>query len=213
VDLRHPLAKTKSTDTRFCKRVFLPEEEAAFLSYRDPDALLWALWTGKEAAYKAAQKERMAVPAIPRLYKIVFEQESGSDREGTAHTHERRLLGTVHTPVGRMRLETLLTPDYVHTIALTDLEDRGNKAVWEVERLPVADALAPEDESSSVRKSLIGRLARYLLAPPEDIEIRRGPGRQGLGPPHVYFRRQSTAIDISLSHDGAFAAYAFLPSL
>lgn len=209
VDLSHPLAKAKSLDTRFRKRVFLPEEEIILQRDIQSDAMLWALWTGKEAGYKASQKIRGDIPAIPKLYRVQFDGTAEGVPD-SRHPGARLLLGTVTTPLGNMSLETLLTPDYVHSLAATFSTLAGQAIVWKVERMPFAENLSPADESFFIRAAAKRRLCRYLPGSrPGDFEIRRAKGHRGLGPPCVYFHKQASSIDISLSHDGAFAAYAF----
>lgn len=209
VDLLHPHAQGKSRNTRFRKRIFLPEEENLLLADRQPDAMLWALWTGKEAAYKAIQKDQLDIASIPLLYKVAFDR---TEEMGTADARlpgERRLLGTVSTPRGNIRLDTLITSSYVHSIASSFSPDSDTRIVWQVERMPCGDP-APEYESLYVRAAAIKSLVQCLPgSSPQDMEIRRDKGPHGLGPPSVYLRGQLTAIDISLSHEGAYAAYAF----
>jgi phosphopantetheinyl transferase (holo-ACP synthase) len=213
VDLLHPHAQGKSKNTRFRKRIFLPEEENLLLADRQPDAMLWALWTGKEAAYKAIQKDQLDISSIPLLYKVHFDRPEDRIEEMEPAVSllpgERRLLGTVATPRGNINLETLITSSYVHSIATSFSPASGTRIVWQVERMP-CDEPSPAYESSYVRAAAKRHLAQYLPgSSPQDIEIRREQGPRGLRPPFVYLRDQVTAIDISLSHEGAFAAYAF----
>lgn len=173
--------------------------------------MLWALWTGKEAGYKASQKIRGDIPAIPKLYKVQFDGTAECE-QASRHPGERLLLGTVTTPLGNMSLETLITPDYVHSIATSFFPLPGKTVVWKVERMRFSENLSPAYESFFIRAAAKRRLSQYLPdSRPRDFEIRRSKGHRGLGPPYVYFRKQATTIDISLSHDGAFAAYAFTP--
>jgi phosphopantetheinyl transferase (holo-ACP synthase) len=213
VDLLHPHAQGKSKNTRFRKRIFLPEEESLLLADSQPDAMLWALWAGKEAAYKAIQKDQLDIASLPLLYKVQFDRTEA--RTGTTEPAvallpgERRLLGTVATPRGNIYLETLITSSYVHSIATSFSPASDTKIVWQVERMP-CDNPSPAYESLYVRAAAQRHLAQYLPGiSPQDIEIRRAQGPRGSGPPLVYIRGQVTAIDISLSHEGAYAAYAF----
>lgn len=207
VDLLHPHAQGKGKNTRFRKRILLPEEESLILADRQPDALLWALWTGKEAAYKAIQKDQGDVASIPRLYHVQFHAtEIPTDAREPG---ERRLRGTVATPQGAIHLETVITASYVHSIATTGSLGSDARIVWQVERMPCVNPW-PAYESAYVRAAARRHLVRYLPgARPQDIEIRRAQGPHGLAPPVVYVRGQVTAIEISLSHEGAYAAYAF----
>jgi phosphopantetheinyl transferase (holo-ACP synthase) len=209
VDLLHPHAQGKSKNPRFRERIFLPEEESLLLADREPDAMLWALWTGKEAAFKAIQKDSPEVASIPRRYHVQFSRAEEREQANSLPSGERRLSGAVTTPRGVLHLETLITATYVHSIASSLPASPGITVVWEVERMPVADA-SPAYESLYVRAAAQRHLARYLVdMRPQDIEIRRVQGPRGLAPPCVYVRGRLTDIDISLSHEGAYGAYAF----
>lgn len=171
--------------------------------------MLWALWTGKEAAYKAIQKDQLDVTSIPRRYQVQFDRTEETELPASLLTGERRLRGTVATPRGNIKLETLITASYVHSLATSFAPSSGTRIVWQVERMPCDDP-SPAYESCYVRAAAKRHLAQYLPgSSPQDIDIRREQGPRGLGPPLVYLRDQVTAVDISLSHEGVFAAYAF----
>ncbi|MCG6534396.1 MAG: 4'-phosphopantetheinyl transferase superfamily protein [Syntrophales bacterium LBB04] len=213
MDLIQPNAKDKTRDTRFLKRVFLPDEEKFIQADCEPNAMLWALWTGKEAAYKSIQKDSSDIPSIPRLYKVTIDR---CRHEGPAlRPGERTFTGTVETPKGNLNLETLITPEYVHSIAVSSPPPLRKRVAWQIQRMPITEQSLPEFESLYVRHAVKRRLARYWQSGLSDIDIRRFQGPRGLGPPCVFFKGKHAAIDISLSHDGQFAAYAFtiLPSL
>ena len=208
VDLTQPHAMKKIRDTRFLKRVFLPDEARSVLTDMQPDAMLWAFWTGKEAAYKAVQKDNVAIPSIPRLYKVSITADTGT-KDTASSRSERLLQGTVETPAGRVRLKISITPAYVHSIATPFWSAPDAKIVSQVEHMALGRTLSPAYESSFVRNAAKRRLADCLKCRLKDIEIRRQPGPRGLGPPYVYLRNDLAATDISLSHDGDFAAFAF----
>jgi phosphopantetheinyl transferase (holo-ACP synthase) len=209
VDLTHPHVKGKSTDTSFRKRVFLPDEEMFLLADVQPDAMLWALWTGKEAAYKVVRKDYADIPSIPRRYRVRIEKECEVDKKCLLRPGKRFLYGTVETPQGNIYLETIIAPDYAHSIATSFFPTPGKKIVFQVKRMLKSKNASPAYESSYVRDAAKKSLSRYLQGGTDDIEIRRDKGPGGLGPPYVHFQKQAAPIDISLSHDGAFAAYAF----
>jgi len=209
VDLLHPHAQGKSRDPQFRKRIFLPEEENLLLADRQPDAMLWALWTGKEAAYKAIQKDQLDITSKPLLYKVAFDRAEVIEQAAEEFPRERRLFGTVATPRGSIHLDTLITSGYVHSIATSFAQVAGTKIVGQVERMPCDDP-SPAYESFYVRAAAKMQLASYFPgSDPQDLDIRRDLGPHGLRPPSIYLRGKLTAIDISLSHDGVYAAYAF----
>ena len=208
VDLMQPLAIRKTRDTRFLKRVFLPDEASYVLTDMQPDAMLWAFWSGKEAAYKAIQKDSTAIPSVPRLYKVSITADTGT-KDRSSSRNERLLQGTVETPAGEVRLKTSITSDYVHSVAIPLWAAPDAKIVSQVERMALGRTLSPAYESSLVRNAAKRHLSDCLRCRQKDIEIRRQRGPKGLGPPYVYLQNELAATDISLSHDGDFAAFAF----
>ncbi len=210
VDLTHPNAKGKSRDIRFLKRVFLPEEEDCLLADIQPDAMLWALWTGKEAAYKVRQKDYPDISSAPRRYRVDLARRDTSGRECILRPGTRAFAGTVATPRGIISLHTLIAPDYVHSVALSvPSSATADRVVMHAERMHLAEQSSPSYESSYVREIAIRQLARTVNSSIHDIAIRRNQEPRGLGAPYVYVQGRLASIDISLSHDGAFAAFAF----
>ena len=209
VDLRLPPAKRKSKDIRFLKRTFLPEEEQYILADIQPDAMLWAFWSGKEAAYKAIQKDCPDVPSIPRYYNITIEREKQEAGKSPVHQGERILFGTVETPQGNIPLEIRITSQFVHCIAASAPPIEGSGIVWQVRRMPRTTRLSAIYESLFVREAVTKHIYRHHQSSTRAIEIRRHKGPRGLGPPILYIQDEVAAIDVSLSHDGRFAAYVF----
>ena len=211
VDLSHPHAKGKSRDIRFLKRVFLPEEEGCILADARPDAMLWAFWTGKEAAYKTLQKDHPDISSAPRRYRVILDGRDARDRERRASCPQEGVFsGIVDTPRGTISLHTLMALDYVHSVALPfPYSATADRVFLHVEQLRPLEQPSALYESFYVRDAAIRQLAGYFSGSIQDIEIRRNRGLRGLGPPHVYFQGQHASIDISLSHDGVYAAYAF----
>jgi phosphopantetheinyl transferase (holo-ACP synthase) len=206
VDLTDPQNMGKSRDTRFINRVFGHSERELISTAENQDAFLWALWAGKEAAYKLVKKHEPSATSVPRLYKVSLDCAEGSvgvSSEGYA------LTGFVDTPYGRIEIKVLITSDYVHCIGTTSTLDKIDTVVWHVDRVSPDSHVSPDYESAFVRKALKLRLSIYCNESPENIEIRRVKGPYGLGPPFVCINGEPAAIDVSLSHDGLMAAYAF----
>lgn len=176
--------------------------------------MLWTLWTGKEAAYKVVRKGKPDVPSIPRFYNVSL-GEINSTLEDISSLNGKAFYGVVDTPAGTVSLYTVITNDYVHSIGVSFsfYDVLQGRVVSDVEKLFSPEPDASTDESLHVRNAAKGRLSRCFKINPDIIEIKRDGGIRGLEPPHVYFQGQPAPIDISLSHSGAFIAYAFsLPS-
>ena len=209
MDLTDPHNMGKSRDTRFIKRVFTPREQELISRADNQDAVLWALWAGKEAAYKLVKKYEPSATSVPRLYEVSLNcaEESVQLSPGSD-----TLTGFVDTPYGRIEIKVFITSDYVHCTGTASAPDEMDALVWHVVRISPDSQASPDYESAFVRKALKLHLSQSYDESPENIEIRRVESSYGLGPPFVSINGMPAAIDVSLSHDGLFAAYAFAAS-
>ncbi len=203
VDLKTPDAMGKSRDLRFVRRVLTPGEREMLTRRQHPDALLWAFWAAKEAAYKAVSKAVPDVSSAPRRYSVTIDPPEFA---GAAS-------GFVKTPHGNMRIRVFFHEDNVHCIASDDYSGDLSDIVYGWEEITTDGSPVSVRESQAVRKVAGVRLAAHLNCNPGDIRILRQTGPSGQGPPVVYLRDKREPVDISLSHDGRFVAYAFRAGL
>jgi phosphopantetheinyl transferase (holo-ACP synthase) len=206
VDLTDPQNMGKSRDTRFINRVFGPCEQDLISRAENQDAILWALWAGKETAYKLVKKHHPSANSIPRSYKVSLDCAEGSH---VFSCRSNDLSGFVDTPYGRIEIKVFITSDYVHCIGAMAGLDEMDCIVWDVDRIRPDLQASPAYQSAFVRKALRERLSIFCDESPDDIEIRREKTCHGLGPPFVCINGRQAAVDVSLSHDGCLAAYAF----
>jgi phosphopantetheinyl transferase (holo-ACP synthase) len=201
VDLREPENRGKSRDVRFISRVFTADEKALISRSSEPDTMLWTLWAGKETAYKVMGKSRPGLSSAPRSYHVVLEnQEAG--KTGSA---------VVETPGGDVHLRFCPGAGYVHVLG-TEHPDDLQKIEWGVETIDCEGEMkaCPGDSSRLVREALIRRLSGYPGFQAAQMDIRRSGGNSGNPePPVLFVNRKQSAVDVSLSHDGRFVAYAF----
>ena len=202
VDLTDPANIGKSGDCRFLQRVFTTPEQQQIAVAAEPDVLMWALWAGKETAYKIIRKSRPDVASTPRRYEVTLSPPG----PGGASS------GYVCTPLGPVAIRVSFAGDYLHCIGTTPLPDLLGQVIWQVERLYPAWNGTVQDPSIQVRHLLSLRLAELLRVSPIDIGIRRVEDNHGWGPPILLLKDKTAPYDLSLTHDGAFAAYALLPS-
>lgn len=196
VDLAAPGNPGKSGDDRFCDRVFTLEERALIAGARSPDALLWALWAAKEAAYKAASRRDPSACSIPHRYLVILEQ-------GNVTKDDTHLTGRVTTPRGELALRIELTAGWVHAFAAGS-EEVLDRIILHVEALDNA-----VDPSAFVRKGLIREIAHFLDCEPRELSVIDDPDCPAA--PGVLFRGSPLTKEVSLSHDGRFSAFAFDP--
>jgi phosphopantetheinyl transferase (holo-ACP synthase) len=209
VDLKESRNLGKSGDTRFLNRVFNDSERCLIGTATRPDAILWALWAAKEAAFKAVSKVHPAVSFQPRRYEVRMDDETTWGRVGDPGRETLELTGRVETPAGTIPIRVTLRDDYVLCIA-----GRNGPASeadhCQVETMDPLTAASPDGPSRYVRTSARQAIAACLGIIPEEISIHRFPAPGGLGPPVVFIQGRPAGIDISLSHDGRFAAWAFI---
>ncbi|MCK4534438.1 MAG: 4'-phosphopantetheinyl transferase superfamily protein, partial [Syntrophobacterales bacterium] len=196
VDLTDSRTKEKSRDMRFMNRVFTPDEQRNILKSSNPDIVLWSLWAAKETGYKAISKLHPAVSSAPRHYEVKLFSANGSLPE----------TGIVHTPCGPVSVCFFISSDHIHCIGTTPGKDTDS-IMWDVRKI-YQRQFSPDYESNLVRNMAGEKIARYLKEDSKAIEIIRPKGHRGLGPPVIYAGKKRSTIDISMSHDGLFVAYA-----
>jgi len=181
---------------RFMNRVFTSAEQLDILESSKPDIVLWSLWAAKETGYKAISKLHPTVSSAPGYYEVKLFSADGSLPE----------TGVVHTPCGQVSVCFFISSDHIHCIGTTPDKDTDS-IMWDVRKI-YRRRFSPDYESDLVRNMAGKKIARYLKKDSKAIEIIRPKGHRGLGPPVIYAGKKRTAIDISMSHDGPFVAYA-----
>jgi len=142
------------------------------------------------------------VCSIPRAYSVEWNNKE-----------ERPFrVGTVQTPAGTVFIRVFREGDAVHVIGTDSCPKNPEEVVGEVTSadFPEGGGVPSADRASFlVREILLLRLSEFLGQSPCDMEIRRLKECRGLGPPRVFIQGKPFPLDISMSHDGRFVAYAF----
>ena len=193
----------KSRDIRFINRVFTQGEKKQILNSVDQDVMLWSTWAGKESAYKVVSKSCPAVSSVPRAYEVSFDGDVTKLNRNCSGCYT--ISGVVETSHGSIPVRIFQTYDSIHCIATTGASEAIDSVIWGVQH--IGSGLV---ESVIVREAASKHLSLYLNWNPDEIEIRRLKGPRGLGPPIVYVKDRKAGVDISLSHEGEFVAYAFV---
>jgi phosphopantetheinyl transferase (holo-ACP synthase) len=202
VDLTDPGNIGKSGNNRFLQRVFTNTERECIVADAKPDVMLWALWAAKETAYKIASKTDLQAVFTPRLYRVVLSPDD----------HGPTRSGMVYTPQCPVVVRVFIAPDYLHCIGATQLPGILDHVHWDIGRLSPLEEGNDHDPSMAVRRLAGLHLATLLDAPTADIDIRRFQDIDRWGPPVPYREGQPAPFDLSLSHDGAFVAFAMISS-
>ncbi|MCF8094281.1 MAG: 4'-phosphopantetheinyl transferase superfamily protein [Desulfobacteraceae bacterium] len=203
VDLHAAETADKTGDIRFVRRVLTGAERRCFGRAESPDIYLWAVWAAKETAYKALVKANPDVASWPRHYDVVFEDD----------IFRAPCPAMVKTPLDPVRVLLFVNREYIHCIGGTPGVVCPDTIIRGVEKIDSGISFFtgsdPELESAAVRRAAVRSISEFMNLSAADIGIRRHRSIKGLGPPMVYIRTNAAEIDISLSHHGRFAAFAF----
>jgi phosphopantetheinyl transferase (holo-ACP synthase) len=192
----------KHLDTRFLNKVFTNTEQNIINAATNPNIILWAMWAGKEAAFKALKKIYPNLIFSPKKFQIDIYPDVDVRDEITCIgtiTHGKHILAGkwefnpnkhfVHCVAGFASTKQNLTVAY--TMSLT------NYHVF---------AINPNnhvEESAQTRSGAI----KYLISRGLNTKIKIV--RESSSPPQLFINNQLLKnIDLSLSHDQVYAAVA-----
>lgn len=182
VDLGDPAIASSHQRERFLARVLCQSEREALEGAPDAKAFVWARFAAKEAAFKVLSKDhRSAPPLAHRRFEVAADLSSVRHGEVTLD----------------LEVEVDQAFAFVHAVAWTGLE----RPRWRVERIAEG-----ADPSASVRRLLLAALGGGA-----DLEVVRAPvpgSWDGFGPPRVLRGGVPIEVDVSLSHDGRYVAWA-----
>lgn len=203
VDLHAAEAEGKSRDLRFIDKVLTDAERLGFGHAVFQDKYLWAVWAAKETAYKSVVKDNPGVASWPKRYEVVFDPCFSYPF----------CSATVNAPFASVGVILYINENYIHCIGSSSAGVCPDTLIRGVEKmnLKVCSSIGndPKLESKTARQAAVRRISEYLDLPSGEIEIRRNIKRSRSGPPVVYIRGNPSDIDLSLSHHGRFAAFAF----
>lgn len=206
VDLMIQRREQKSTDLRFLKKILTDTEIDEVRNSRDPEAALWSFWTGKEAAYKVMRKKNSAAAFVPRRFAVRYSISRNvfSDFQFPHSDYQDGEVVISDTDTVYIRLFTFST--CVHCLA-ADVPEAMNKIVSGIDRITNQ---GDDDLSDFVRQNLVRCLAANLNLPVRDMQIIRRKQGGEPGEPLLYIAGVASSIDLSISHDGCLAAYAYM---
>ncbi len=203
VDLAASGAAYRWKDERFLGKVFDGRERAAIRRATAQDVVLWSLWACKEAAYKVVRKLEPEAGFVPHWFPVTL-----SPTEGSPKIH-----GRVETPFGPIAVRVETGEGFVHGLARWGGPPGWERIVYRILRVvpserPASFPCAVPCPSMQLRSVLKEHLSERLGCGADRIEIVRRKGRSGLGPPMAYVAGERQDVDISMSHDGRFLAFA-----
>lgn len=229
VDLAAPRTADRHTDHRFVARVFTEPETEAILAAADPALALWEGWAAKEAAYKAISKALDSPPVFAhRRFEVSWADDgsSGMVRWEGWTVPVRRITevraGYVHVLAhladpragSRMRAASARRRHDDEGPAVVERLDRA-EAPWSGPLARLLETLTEPERASvhqlpsaAVRIGAREEVARFLDLSPGRVEIVCAPGPYGRRPPAVLVDGGPAKVDVSLSHDGQWIAWA-----
>ncbi|MCZ6727625.1 MAG: 4'-phosphopantetheinyl transferase superfamily protein [Acidobacteria bacterium] len=187
VDLGHPLCQPDAIHPRFDSRAFTTSELALLRASTRAHRMRWSLWAAKESAFKACRKLDPRVRFLPRDFAVHL---SGERAE------------VVHRS-GRFDVWLDQTDRWVHALASQTGDKPGSRVGGDPSALPDA---AEETSSERVRKLARSALGALLNIAPDELRI---VSEDRI--PRAQWRGEPVPFDLSLSHDGRFAACAWEP--
>lgn len=224
VDFKETKKSHKYRDARFVSRVFSDEEQNTILNSNNPNVALWAFWAVKEAAYKIISKlssppvfrhkcfrARVLEPAewdkrTNRIFIAVEFDATEIKTEVRVNTNNICAVGAYPT--------TGTLDDYLRTVdakkvSPADLAAWKEKATFPESFTEAERASITRGDSALVRSHCKNALAAALEINPKRLQIIRPVSEKKTQPPYVLLDDRKTAIDITLSHHGAWLAWAF----
>jgi len=160
---------------------------------------LWSLWACKETAYKVLNKSLRIISFLPQYWPVQLRRAGEMIREGK-----------VVIPGGdKVFVQLYSSEEYVHCIGAADPASL-HKIIWGIDPVTVNGRGENIDPSPFVRQCLCRKLADIYKLDLGKMEIRRSKKGNELQPPLLYYEDKLAPFDVSLSHDGRFAAYAFI---
>jgi len=184
----------KSGDSRFLKKILTDAEIDLVRDTENPDQELWSLWACKETAYKVALKKSPDARFLPRRWQTVFHGSASEPSDGKVILVETSIVF----------ISLFADAEYIHCVG-SDQQEALDTFIWKVEPLPDVKT----DPSLFARQCLARSLAKHLSLNIQQIKIKRKEKNRDLSPPLVYVDDNPTDLDVSLSHDGRFVAYAY----
>jgi len=208
VDLDDPRTRGKEGDERFVTRILQDSERVQLRQAPSPEEALWRFWAGKEAAYKVVSKLRGTPPVFVHRDFVVDDDTVHHEglryplllsRHGSA-LHAVSCSGALpeEVLVGVVRLDQ---PGAPWCAPLEELIGRFSSR----EADPVHSVA-----SAAVRLGARAALAAALSLDEARLEIVCAPGPTGRRPPHALLDGNRAPADVSLSHHGAWIAWAIL---
>ena len=115
VDLLHSRKDSNWKRKGYIEKIFNPEEQLYISNASDPEIMVWALWSMKEAAYKVYNRKTKVREYIPKKLNCFIESQN-----------EILITGKVICSENTFHTKTILSNDLIHTVAVSFFDDLNN---------------------------------------------------------------------------------------
>ena len=166
---------------------------------QNPARALWSFWACKETAYKVINKIRPDASFLPRQWEVCLSPPARHFIDAMVLVSDKQ---TIYSRL-------FLNDDYVHCVG-SEVAEALDGVICEVIKLPAGTDGEAKNGHSFLRECASHKIAQHFHLNPSDLKIERKQAGSELSPPYVLKGDLRLAVDISLSHDGRFGAYAFL---
>lgn len=180
VDLQLAARESNWRRQGFLQKVFTAAEQKYITASKDPNVMVWLLWSMKEAVYKAHQRQYDLPPRLNwRLQECELQQYSSAGASGKVIIEDKEYYTTSE-----------ITSEFIHTSAENSREKRAEYAIFE----------AP---SSEAKAALIKRVSDFFSLEPAQLQLQK----DAFGMPFLSLNKFSLFDRFSLSGHGRFSAY------
>ena len=166
----------------FLEKLFTPEEKESIIQSDDPERMVWAFWSMKEAAYKIHTRCFGGRFFAPLKFSCALETNGD---------------GKVMIDQAVYQTRTDFKSTYIYSVA-TSLNDGSSSLLNQCFRLEV-----PEDRSGYIYSVMIKEYAKLTSKSEEFITIIKDNN----GIPFLEDKKENRQIPVSITHHGRYCAF------
>ncbi|MEH6536745.1 MAG: 4'-phosphopantetheinyl transferase superfamily protein [Psychroserpens sp.] len=169
---------------RFLEKVFTKKEQNLILISEHQHQMIWLLWSMKEAAYKIHVQQfgkRFFNPK--RLVCELISEDKGN----------------VKIDNNSYYTNSIITEDYIYTIAKQDQDQDINSSVFKTENP------SQSTQSNVLKQRLLKSISERKELAIQNLEI----NKTAIGVPEIYDNSVKLTIPLSLTHCGRFSGFAY----
>lgn len=181
VDLKTAAVESNWRRKGYLEKIFSPRERALLSSGGDLHSTVWLLWSMKEAAYKAWQRQFHLPRSINwHAFECSLDRVSSGKASGKVGVGERKYFTASE-----------ITSEMVHTSA------RNTKTI------PLKNGIF-EASSPKTKKEFLQQIAKLKSIPFEDLSLQKNLH----GIPYISYNNRVLPYNFSFSDHGRFSAFS-----